>query len=132
MPSPAELLALAKRLLDGAANDVEYRNVVGRAYYAAFHAAKAFHASLPSPGRLISKAGGEHENLIQMLERPGEGVSYGAQIASKEIAAQMRMAKALREIADYKMDKPVTVQDAEDAIGLAEEILRTTAKYRSR
>ena len=47
--SPNELLSLADVVLRNATTEAEWRNAVGRAYYAVFHAATSFHGSLPSP-----------------------------------------------------------------------------------
>ena len=69
MAEPEDLLAHAIKLLGSAGNDLDYRNVVERAYYSAYHAASAFEESLPYRSKAQAQTG-SHDALLQRLERP--------------------------------------------------------------
>lgn len=119
---PEELLAQAKKLLASADNELDYRNVIERAYYSAYHAACAFEERLPCRSRVQSKTG-THDALLQRFECPDAQLNYGLQTTSKYVGARLRMFKALRELATYELNETVGVHQAEEAILYAEDIL---------
>lgn len=121
MAEPEDLLAQAIKLLAAAGDDLDYRVVIDRAYYGAYHAARQFEEQLP----YRSQAGhpSSHEALFQRLERPDGKLDYGLKIISKDIAAQLRMLKPLREIASYELGETVRVDQAEEAVRAAKDIL---------
>jgi uncharacterized protein (UPF0332 family) len=121
---PEDFLAEARKLLKVASSDIEYRNIVNNAYYAAFHAAKDFEEKLPHRSKHFAQGVGTHESLIQRLEKPDASLEYGLKIRSKEIGAQMRMLKPLRELAFYELDEPVRIETVEEAIEAAEDVLK--------
>jgi hypothetical protein len=135
--SPAELLGFAKKLLGSASSNVEVVTAVGRAYYAAYAWAKEFHDGLPLKGQCHKQNAGMHEDLITRLENPHADLDPELANISRYIGTQMRIAKPLREAADYNKGPKTIAADAEQAIACAEEVkdeasrgLRRMAKLR--
>jgi uncharacterized protein (UPF0332 family) len=129
---PADLLAQAVKLLVSARDDLEYRVVIDRAYYGAYHAALQFEERLPHRSRVATQNTGSHEVLIQRLERPDSQLDNGLKQISKYVAAQMRMLKPLRELASYKLEETVRVDQAEEAVRAAKDILDECALGRKK
>jgi len=120
---PGDLLAHAVKLLESAGNDLDYRVVIDRAYYGAYHAARQFEEQLPYRSQAVPKNAGSHEALFQRLERPDGQLDYGLKVISKDIAAQMRMLRPLRELASYELEEIVRIDQAEEAVRAAKDIL---------
>lgn len=133
MAEPGDFLAQAEKLLASASGDPDYRAVIDRAYYGAFHAARQFEEHLPyrSQAAKAEKAG-SHEWLFQRLERPDRQLDYGLSVISRYIAAQLRQLKPLREIATYELEATVLVDQAEEAIRAARDIMAECAKGRNK
>jgi len=127
---PEDLLAQAIRLLASAGNDLDYRVVIERAYYGAYHAARQFEEQLPY--RSQAQSAGSHEALFQRLERPDGQLDYGLKVISKDIAAQMRMLKPLRELATYELGETVRIDQAEEAVRAAKDILAECVQGRKK
>jgi hypothetical protein len=130
--APEDLLAQAVKLLASAGGDLDYRVVVDRAYYGAYHAAAQFEEQLPHRSQAVTGGTGSHDALFQRLERPHDQLDYGLKVISKDIAVQMRMLKPLREIASYHLKDTVRVDQAEAAIAGAKDILAECAKGRKK
>ena len=130
MVKPEDLLAYAVKLLTSAAADLDYRNVIERAYYGAYHAALQFEEQLPYRSSASPQKAGTHEALIQRLERPDGRLDYGLRVISQDVGAQMRMLKPVREIASYELQVTVRVDQAEEAIRSAKDIIDECAKGR--
>lgn len=130
MVEPEDLLAQAIRLLASAGNDLDYRVVIERAYYGAYHAARQFEEQLPY--RSQAQSAGSHEALFQRLERPDGQLDYGLKVISKDIAAQMRMLKPLRELATYELGETVRIDQAEEAVRAAKDILAECVQGRKK
>lgn len=122
--SPLDFLQQAKQLANNAVADVDYRNAVGRAYYAAFHAADAFHSSLPQPGRLPAKSTGLHEQLFHRLINPTISATDSRHRVSRIVGHKARDFHRIRVQADYDLGQEMTGEDAANAIARAEEIIR--------
>jgi len=120
---PEDLLAHAIKLLASAGNDLDYRVVIDRAYYGAYHAARQFEEQLPYRSQAVPQSAGSHEALFQRLERPDGQLDYGLKVISKDIAAQMRMLRPLRELATYELGEGVRIDQAEEAVLAAKDIL---------
>ncbi len=130
---PREILAYARNLQPQAAtNEVCARSAVSRAYYAAYHAARLFHETLPEPGTLPpAKAGkddgmGKHAELIMRLQNPSPKVRRDSrQIASISVAvgSLLNVIKANRVTADYIIDKTVGEQLVGETLQSATTIL---------
>ena len=123
MATPEDLLAQAVKLLASAGGDLDYRVVIDRAYYGAYHAALQFEEQLPYRSQALPQKAGSHEALFQRLERPDSRLDYGLTVISKDIAAQMRMLKPLRELASYELGERVRVDQAEEAVRAAQDII---------
>lgn len=123
MPGPKDFLAHAEAYLPKAQTDVDYRSVVVNAYYAAYHAARRFEESLPERSQLTTSNTGSHDALIKRLECPHSKMPYALITTSKYVGGQMRMFKALRELASYELQESVGVNQAEEAIRSAKDIL---------
>ena len=127
MVTPEELFANAEELLKNAKSELDYRNSVEKAYYAAYHAALRFEEALPVRSSVVAK-GGSHEQLIQSLERPSAKLDYGLRVISQELGAQLRMLKPLREHASYEIGLTLRVDHAEAAIRGARDVLAEARK----
>ena len=123
MIEPKDLLDQAIALLASARNEVDYRNVIERAYYSAYHATSGFEEGLPFRSKAQPPKGGTHEALLQRLERPDAQLDYGLQTTSKYVGARLRMFKAIRELATYELNESVGIHQAEEAILTAKDIL---------
>jgi uncharacterized protein (UPF0332 family) len=129
---PADLLGQAVKLLVSARVDLEYRVVIDRAYYGAYHAALQFEERLPNRSGAVPPNAGSHESLFQRLERPDSQLDNGLKQISKYIAVKMRMLKPLREIASYKLEETVRVDQAEEAVRAAKDVLEECALGRKK
>lgn len=127
MAGPEDLLAHAIKLLASAGNELDYRTVVERAYYSAYHAASAFEESLPYRSK-AQRQTGSHDALLQRLEHPEAQLDYGLRTTSKYVGAELRMFKAIRELATYELKESVGVHHAEEAILKAKDILAECAQ----
>ncbi len=123
MAEPEDLLAYAIKLLKSAGNDLDYRVVIERAYYGAYHKARQFEERLPYRSQAVAKDAGSHEALFQRLERPDGQLEYGLKVISKDVAAQMRMLRPLRELANNELGEKVRIDQAEEAVRAATDIL---------
>ena len=129
MADPKDLLNHAIKLLKSSNSDVEYRNVIQQAYYSAYHAAAWFEEHLParsSPHRGAKT--GSHDAMLQRLERPDQELAYGLQTTSKYVATQMRIFKALRELATYDLKVPIRIDQAEVSIKMAKDIVEECSR----
>jgi len=130
---PEDFLAQAVKLLASAGADPDYRVVIDRAYYGAFHAARQFEEQLPYRSQAAkAERAGSHEWLFQRLERPDRQLDYLLGVISREIAAQLRMLKPLRELATYELGETVRVDQAEEAVRAAKDIMAECARGREK
>lgn len=117
--SSSDLLSQAKALLAQASSEVEWRNCIGRAYYAAFHAAKAFHQTLNTPGRLPAKPVGIHAELAHQLTNPTISNTDPRFRASIDVGQHLKALHRMRVRADYDLDSTVNADEASDAVARA-------------
>jgi uncharacterized protein (UPF0332 family) len=129
---PEDLLAQAIKLLASASNELDYRNVIERAYYSAYHAARQFEEQLPHRSQAVPQNAGSHEALFQRLERSDGQLDYGLKVISKDIAAQLRMLRPLRELASYELGERVRIDQAEEAVRAAKDIMAECAQGRKK
>jgi uncharacterized protein (UPF0332 family) len=118
--SPSNLLQLSKVILATAKSEVEFRNAVGRAYYAAYHAANAFHDSLSSPGEPPSTRMGMHLELAYRLSRPTIASTDPRFKKSRDLGQDLNWLHGKRLNADYDLHRSVTLSDAEAVVERAE------------
>lgn len=122
--SPTNLLQLSKDLLAQAKSEVDFRNAIGRAYYAAFHAAVAFHDSLPTPGELPPKRMGMHMELAYQLSRPTLSQSDPRFKISRTLGNDLNWLHNERIQADYKLNALVTPAEAATVIQRSEAAIK--------
>ncbi|HXM83634.1 MAG TPA: hypothetical protein VN929_17110 [Burkholderiales bacterium] len=132
MAQPADFLAQAIELLKTAGNDLDYRLVIDRAYYGAYHAARQFEEALPHRSQVTTDKTGSHDGLFQRLECPNPKLDYGLKVISQDVGAQMRMLKPLRELASYELQETIRVEQAEQAIEGAKDVIAECAKGRKK
>jgi uncharacterized protein (UPF0332 family) len=117
--SPNELLLLADAVLRSAKTEAEWRNAVGRAYYAVYHAATNFHNSLPSRGRTPPKQTGVHEELAFRLTWPNLPTDDPKFEISRTLGRNLRWLSSKRVEADYYLNKPFSEADAREVVDRA-------------
>ena len=122
--APRELLASAAKIRSTHSDEAGLRAAISRAYYAAHHAAFAFHVALPSVGK-IGSATGRHEQLISQLSNPTFSEKNPRNIVSRRLGAILRDTLRARVIADYSIGGLVTPSDADAALLKCEEIVNT-------
>ncbi|MBX9905931.1 MAG: hypothetical protein K2Y31_16395 [Burkholderiales bacterium] len=126
--TPEDFLAQAVKQLASASTDPDYRTVITNAYYGAYHSVVKLEERFPHRSLAVVKNAGSHEALLVRLERPNPNLDYGLRVLSSELAGQMRIVKALRELASYEPDQDVRVDQAEQAILIAKDILVECAR----
>jgi len=105
---PLDFLNIAKSYPE--TSEIERRNTMSRAYYAAYHACnQRFKAS-------NTHNGGMHEKLIQSsINSPDKN--------DRILGYLLRPLKGLRVKADYHIDVDIVVAERQDAITHAEKII---------
>lgn len=112
-----EFLNFSKKIISlNPISEIDYRQVVSRSYYCAFHQVKTKSIALGLP--VDAYKGGTHASLRQTLLdlRP-------ANIKLKGIAFRLNNFHILRVNADYKLDLSVTEKSARESIALCEKII---------
>ncbi|MDH1252897.1 hypothetical protein N5C67_09565 [Comamonas thiooxydans] len=97
------------------------RSGISRAYYAAYHECKEWHAKLPTPGSAADSKGGSHNLLIHQLANPMGTTRQNANLASKsiEISARLQSLRDVRHFADYDISEDL---DCDEHFGLMIEV----------
>lgn len=104
--------------------EIDYRQVVGRSYYCAFHQVKDKAIKLGVP---VNAYGGHtHSSLVKTLKEFG---TSNKQL--KGLAFKINDFHARRVIADYKLDMQVSEVMANEAINTCEGILNDISKLSS-
>jgi uncharacterized protein (UPF0332 family) len=104
--------------------EVEWRNAVGRSYYAAYLTADAWHEALSTHG--MAEAGqGVHATLISCLINPT--VSGAKMIRSKSVGYMLQAMKTSRKKADYDLHLDVDQAEASTVAAQAVLVLAKTA-----
>ncbi len=122
--SDIEFLALAKAKIAEAKSEPEFRCIVNRAYYGAYHYSINIHNLLPSSGMLPTKPAGMHETLIHQLTHP----TFSKQSSEQEynlsisIGYILRGLKQIRSKADYDLSSSIGKNEASNAIAQSESI----------
>lgn len=120
---PRDLLDSARRIFEAQASESDCRAVISRSYYAAYHAARSFHNSLPSPGRL-QYAHGLHEQLCECLTLPTIPTTDNRHFQSRRIGIILTDALRDRILADYRIEETVTPNDAQRTLEKSDQILK--------
>jgi uncharacterized protein (UPF0332 family) len=121
--TPNDLLSQAKALLASSSSELECRNCIGRAYYAAFHTAKVFHASLTTHGKKPREATGIHAELAYQLSNPTISHADPRFRNSQSIGRHLSWLHDKRVKADYRLDATITKTDAEQVVQRVERVV---------
>lgn len=119
----SEMMDLAVSHLGASKSEVEYRNVIGRAYYSAYHGAKTFYDGLPTKGLVPSQPCGSHKKLWYGLSNPTV-TDVGLIRKNKIIGGLCKQLHYLRCQADYHLDDDLGATEAELSLKIASEILK--------
>lgn len=119
-------LALAEWLRDNASTiatrpEAVYRTIVSRAYYAAHHRARAY---LLDKYDFAPNADRVHEGVIRELNGRGG--------QDRNLARSLDRLRELRVQADYWLSKPLTKQNSEFAILIAQRAIDEMARSAQR
>jgi uncharacterized protein (UPF0332 family) len=119
--TPRDLFTLAERLASlEACDEVQYRCVISRAYYAALHTtAQVFpraHTDLRADGE------SSHAEIIRHAQVYGVGANPGRESATK-IAKALHKLRRFRNTADYELGISITQQETLDTLERVKHIL---------
>ena len=120
--TPKDLLSLAKRIVSAGESEVDFRNAMGRAYYAAYHEAKRFHDSLPSPGNAPPSKVGVHAELAFRLQRPTIQQSDPRFRTSQNVGWHMTWLHDKRINADYRLQQSIGQHDSAQTDARSERV----------
>ncbi len=112
-----EVMQLAERLHAMEQTEVNSRSAVSRAYYAALHATKG---TFPPRQRVDGES--SHAEIIGRAKAYGNTVQPGRSEANR-IALWMPRLRSARNLADYDLDKGLSVNDAAGHLERARLIL---------
>ena len=110
--TPNELLEAAKAIGGGDA-EVDRRNAVSRAYYAAWHRCQPIGQSV---GLSAPPGGGVHQQLIDTLEQDRN-------MTLRSLGYMLRQCRRLRIKADYEIESDFSPEDARIALTQSGKIL---------
>jgi len=120
-----EFLGFSKKVMTlSPLNEIDFRQVVGRSYYCAFHQVSEKSLNLGIP--VNAYKGGTHKSLRETLIalRPANNKLKG-------IAFRLNNFHILRVESDYKLDVEVTEKTANEAIQMCEKIISELATVNS-
>jgi uncharacterized protein (UPF0332 family) len=119
-----DFLALAKAKITEAKSEPEFRCIVNRAYYGAYHYAINIHNLLPAYGTIPPYPAGTHEKLIYQLEHPSFSKQSSEQKYNLSISVGyiLRGLKRIRSDADYDLSSSIGENEANNAIAQSESI----------
>ncbi|MFP0693984.1 hypothetical protein ACLDYA_18275 [Acinetobacter baumannii] len=101
--------------------DLQYRNVIGRAYYFTFHEAK-FHLEDRLKWSETSFKGGVHARLYSRLHGYDSNTNDQVKLNAELVYTKINALKKLRTRADYKMEIKITGELANFSIEEAKRI----------
>lgn len=117
----SDIIAFAKTL-QANGSEAEQRNIMNRAYYAAYHDCEVWHKALSTPGSVgTAAAGGVHSTLIAMLSNPM--VKGRDATRSKMRGYRLKTLKMVRTKADYLLNNSIDANEALQSIVDAETII---------
>lgn len=125
--TPDEILSYAHEICASADCETKYRASIGRAYYAAFHAARHFHIGLATPGSVGSTNGGRHVQLMAQLANPGISKNNKKFYISQALSKSLRPLADARVDADYHLELKIEKDLAESVLAQASEVVKRAA-----
>lgn len=117
-----ELLNFSKKIMQlDLLTEVDYRQVVGRSYYCAFHQLKEKAKALEIP--VDAYGGGTHSSVIKTIttHKPRNVELVG-------LAYRVHTFHSIRVVADYKLEQSVTKALANQALETCAEIIKDLNK----
>lgn len=112
-------LTSAESLVTGS-SEIELRNSISRAYYAAFHRAKKSAVNCPDNNHFVLDAG-SHERLIDRYLSIPKGP---LQTPGKQIAYSIRQLKTSRVSADYLLDELIEPSAAATHMEMVKRVIK--------
>lgn len=103
--------------------EIHFRSAVSRAYYGAYHDSVAWETTLAHFGTNTATTRGTHALLCERLMKPHMALALDDRLKSSRRGILLRTFHGDRVRADYKLDEPVSGEDAAQAIANAAEIL---------
>ncbi|MFZ2725588.1 MAG: hypothetical protein WAX77_05025 [Methylococcaceae bacterium] len=118
-----DFLCFAENLLiNPDSQEIDYRNVMGRAYYAVYHLAKDKAQDYPDKkNRYGEIPKGSHERLIIKFQKHDNKTL-------RILGEQMHKLKVNRHRADYDIDEYVDISEAQQLFDLAKLIIEELEK----
>jgi uncharacterized protein (UPF0332 family) len=104
----AEDFLISAELKEGAC-EIDFRNSISRAYYAAFHLLKTVIDTLPNPP-VVDQAFDSHNDTINKLLDCAKTTEQ--KVISKAIINSIKKRKRMRKIADYELSQSIDEKDA--------------------
>ena len=105
-----DFLSTAKDLLNNGNCEIDYRNSMSRAYYAAFHLLKTITDTLPSSTNSNPAYDSHNDTIDKLLLFPKD---VEQRVIAKAIRNDIIKRKAQRKSADYKLNQSINEKDAE-------------------
>lgn len=107
---PGDFLVSAVAMLQPESSEIDFRNAASRAYYAAYHAARALAVTLPV--QAVVK-GGAHEQVIKTLT---DGGTSHFSMQCRRVGYLLSTMRTARHRADYELGTDFLRTDAESLI----------------
>lgn len=121
-----DFITSAKTIMRGSPlNEIDYRNAVSRAYYAAFHEASRI-SDKYSKGNFGNRKG-THEKVIHKLQTHPTITSTDQVI--NEIGNLLQMCKKQRVRADYNLNAHFHKTNTDTTLQICDQILLITANF---
>lgn len=113
-----EFLSSAEKMIPGAA-EIDLRNAISRAYYAAYHRALASAEYCPDNSHLVLDCGAHERTISRFLSFDN---SSPLAIPAKSLAYVLRQLKTNRHRADYTLREDVMVDEVESHMTLVKKL----------
>ena len=108
MFNPIEHYHLAGKLYKNAAEEVDFRAIINRAYYTAFLSARDF-------AKITNSSGSVHQETLNFYKKRPHAAMYN----------HLNQLRDLRTNSDYQLNVVISKRDAAQALKLAQHILQT-------
>lgn len=125
--SPEDFLVEARNLIKERTDEMGVRLAINRAYYGAFHAAKAVVHLIPG-FRPSNRDEPSHQELLDWFA-VSKGAVFDGRNQAKEIYMALHQGRKLRHDADYKLSLSLTPQQAKAALATAEDVRQLIPEF---
>lgn len=133
MPVKAtDFLESAKRELQNG-EEVNFRNGISRAYYAAYHSCIPLDSILPNHGGIRTNVGVHEQFISKLTAHPTmrDGLAKNAGTKIKSLGYVLNQCRTARYKADYDLDATVTINEVEGQISLTEKVIEKVRELKS-